>query len=94
MSVIYTLLYNLIRNKRNKKGGIIILGLISENMFIFSMVILIFSYLLLTLATYTFKFRAFTNKKAWGGKTKPLLVSGAILFLIGIVMTYLFYPFN
>jgi NADH:ubiquinone oxidoreductase subunit 2 (subunit N) len=47
---------------------------------------------LLGLGSFSFKFRAVTNKKAWDGKTKPLLLAGLLLTAVGIGLVYLTYP--
>ncbi|MDH6366220.1 MULTISPECIES: hypothetical protein [unclassified Breznakia] len=39
--------------------------------------------ILLAGASISYRFRAFTNKKAWDGKTLPLLKIGLFLFIIG-----------
>lgn len=39
-----------------------------------------------------FRFRSVSNKKAWEGKTKPFLVTGITLFLIGIILVIFTFP--
>ena len=64
-----------------------------ENMFLISIVVLFISFLLLGLGGFSFKLRAVTNKRAWDGWTKPLSISGAILFIIALILLYTFYPY-
>ena len=47
---------------------------------------------LLALGSFSFKFRAITNKKAWDGKTKPLLLWGLLFTLVGLGLLYFTYP--
>ena len=62
-------------------------------MFHLGLVILSVGAVFAALGSISFKFRAITNKKAWDGKTRPLLFFGAILIVIGMAIMYIFYPF-
>lgn len=42
----------------------------------------------------SYRFRAFTNKQAWNGKTFPFLVTGVIFSIVGIILVYIFYPYK
>ena len=42
----------------------------------------------LLISDWSFGWRAFTNKKAWGGKTVPTLIRGIILLIIGGLMIF------
>ena len=47
--------------------------------------------LFLLLGSLSFRFRAMANKRAWNGKTKPLLGIGIVLLIAGIVLVYFAY---
>lgn len=61
-------------------------------LFIGAVIVLFIGFLFLGLSGASFRWRAFTNKPAWDGLTKPLLVIGLIIFLIGLALVYFFYP--
>ena len=41
-----------------------------------------------------FRWRAFTNQRAWEGATRPMLIIGLVTFAIGIVLVYVTYPWR
>ncbi|NLY19978.1 MAG: hypothetical protein GXZ08_01645 [Tissierellia bacterium] len=51
-------------------------------------VLLGFGLLNLAISDWSYGWRAFTNKKAWGGKTVPTLIIGLILLIIGGLMVF------
>lgn len=67
-----------------------------NNQFLFMISIFIFfiGAFLIGLSGMVYEWRAFTNKKAWNGLTKPLLFIGLPVTLIGIALIYLFYPYK
>ncbi len=62
--------------------------------FMISIAVLLIGMLCISVGGAIFKFRAFTNKQAWNGRTKPFLYTGIILFIIGLVLVYVTYPFQ
>lgn len=60
--------------------------------FIVSMVVLFVGAVFLSLSGISYRWRAFTNKRAWDGLTLPFLKIGILVFAIGLIMVYLFYP--
>lgn len=63
-----------------------------NTLFLISMIILLIGFIFLGLSSISYRWRAFTNKKAWNGMTRPFLVLGLIFFVIGIGLVYIFYP--
>lgn len=57
-----------------------------------SLVIFFVSWALLGLASVLYRWRAFTNKKAWNGMVIPLIVFGFVLLAVSLIMIYLNYP--
>jgi NADH:ubiquinone oxidoreductase subunit 2 (subunit N) len=49
-----------------------------------SLALFVVGFALLALGSWSFWFRAVTNKQAWGGKTKPFLLWGTVLFVLGV----------
>ena len=47
---------------------------------------------LLGLSGMVFRLRAFRNKPAWDGLTRPLLLLSLPFLLVGLVLIYWFYP--
>jgi uncharacterized membrane protein YgdD (TMEM256/DUF423 family) len=43
-------------------------------------------FLFLICATFSYRFRAFTNKKAWDGKTRPFVKLALVFFVVGAVL--------
>lgn len=60
-------------------------------MLIISLIIFGIGAVIAGLGGFSFYFRAITNKKAWDGKTKPLILIGTIFLVIGLIMIYLTY---
>lgn len=58
-----------------------------------SVIITIIGLFFLFLGRKIFKFRAITNKKAWGGFTLPLIIIGLLIIGVGLILIYKFYPF-
>lgn len=46
----------------------------------------------LALSGLVFRFRAISNKQAWGGITIPSAIIGGIIFVISLVIIYIYYP--
>ncbi len=46
----------------------------------------------LAAAGINYRWRAFTNKKAWNGIAVPFTIIGLIIFVIGLVIIYINYP--
>ncbi|MDR2162963.1 MAG: hypothetical protein LBO70_03355 [Clostridiales Family XIII bacterium] len=63
-------------------------------MFFISLVAMGIGILFLALASISFYFRAYTNKRAWHGKTIPFTVVGLIFLIPGAVMLYITYPYR
>ncbi|QIL46776.1 hypothetical protein G7081_06705 [Vagococcus coleopterorum] len=65
-----------------------------QTLFLISIAVLFLGFAFLGLSGGIFRLRALTNKKAWDGWTKPFLLIGAVLFLVGLVLVYIFYPYK
>ncbi|OTN89447.1 hypothetical protein A5819_001939 [Enterococcus sp. 7E2_DIV0204] len=57
-----------------------------------SLVVFFVSLAFLGLAGALYRWRAFTNKKAWNGMVVPLVMFGFVLFVVSLIMIYLNYP--
>ncbi|EOH96917.1 hypothetical protein UAY_02649 [Enterococcus moraviensis ATCC BAA-383] len=57
-----------------------------------SLIIFFVSLAFLGLASILYRWRAFTNKKAWNGMVIPLGAFGFVLLVISLIMIYLYYP--
>lgn len=73
----------------DKKGGFI---MTDQSFLSISLVILFIGFIFLGLSGISFRWRAFTNKPAWNGLTKPFLLIGLLTFIIGLILVYIFYP--
>jgi amino acid transporter len=66
-----------------------------ENMDMFLLIALVVLFIGVCLAGrggICFRIRAVSNKRAWDGPVKPLLISGAVIMIIGIALVYFAYP--
>ncbi|MBU5292961.1 hypothetical protein FYJ27_09860 [Anaerosalibacter bizertensis] len=66
----------------------------TDKLYIFSIGILLIGFVFIGLGKMSYRFRAFTNKQAWNGKTFPFLVTGVIFSIVGIILVYIFYPYK
>ncbi|WP_314067939.1 hypothetical protein [uncultured Vagococcus sp.] len=57
-----------------------------------SIVVLSIGFFFLGLSSTVYRWRAFMNKPAWNGLTRPFLIIGSIFFVVGLALVYLFYP--
>ena len=62
--------------------------------FVASVIILLAGILLMGIGGIVFRWRAFTNQRAWEGATRPMLIIGLVTFAIGIVLVYVTYPWR
>ena len=60
---------------------------------IISVVVLLVGIVLLATGGIIFRVRAVTNKKAWNGGTKPFILTGLIVFAIGLIGLLITYPY-
>lgn len=61
-------------------------------LFIMSIAVLFIGFFFLGLSGGVYEWRAFTNKPAWNGLTRPFLYIGLIFFVLGLILIYIFYP--
>jgi divalent metal cation (Fe/Co/Zn/Cd) transporter len=59
-----------------------------------SLAVLFVGVALLGTGCFIFVMRAISNKAALDGPTKPLIIGGAILTIVGIALVYSVYPFK
>ena len=56
-----------------------------------SLVVLFIGIALIAIGGISFRVRAITNKPAWNGITKPFILVGIAIFIVGIVLVYFAY---
>ena len=64
----------------------------NQTILIIGIVIFFMGMICFSLGRSIFKGRALLNKKAWNGATKPLLVLGVLLGIIGLIIIVLTMP--
>lgn len=57
-----------------------------------SLVIFFIAFAFLSMSGLLYRWRAFTNKKAWNGMVLPFATIGGVLLVISLVMLYFYYP--
>ncbi|MDR1969985.1 MAG: hypothetical protein LBQ11_01395 [Candidatus Nomurabacteria bacterium] len=63
-----------------------------DTLFITSLIVLGTGAALAAAGSVSFFVRAVLNKKAWDGLTRPLLATGAIVAIVGLILLYFTYP--
>lgn len=58
----------------------------------FSLILFFIGVFFIGLSGASYRWRAFTNKKAWDGITIPSGIIGIVIFLISLVFIYFNYP--
>lgn len=58
----------------------------------FSLIVFFLAAAFLGLSGMLYRWRAFTNKKAWNGMVLPFAVVGCLLMILALVLIYIHYP--
>ena len=66
----------------------------TNSLFLLSVIILFIGFIFIGMSGMSYRWRAFTNKKAWNGNTLVFLRIGLIFFIIGLALVYMFYPYR